>query len=74
MLNAVRPNNSSDQPGATALEQPDEGGLFSALGRAPQLWANGYRKVAGSQLGSIAHPFHLAVTRHERAAAFRDAR
>jgi hypothetical protein len=58
MLNAIRPNNSSDQPGATALE----GGLFSALGRAPQLWAKGYREVAGSQLGSIAHTFHLAVT------------
>jgi hypothetical protein len=74
MLNAIRPNNSSDQPGATALEQPDEGGLFSALGRAPQLWAKGYWEVAGSQLGRIAHTFHLAVTRHERAAAFRDAR
>jgi hypothetical protein len=74
MLNAVRPGISSDQPGATAFEQLDEGGLFSALGSALQLWANGYRKVAASQLGSIAHTFHLAVTRHERAAAFRDAR
>lgn len=71
MLNAV---NSSDQPGAAALEQPGEGGLFSALRRAARLWANGYRKVVGSQLGSIAHTFDLAVTRDERAAAFRDAR